>query len=420
MAVAEVLDFPGGERVDDADDGSVGAAVEVVLDRLRDLPVDDGAAQARAAIQRLEMAETEMVARKLDAGAGAAAARRAAGAGGDRSKRDADKVKKRADAVRANPTLMDETESGDLSVGQLDAIAEGAARTDGAAATDPDLLDRVRRTENPDQARAAVRAWEDARAEQDDIDDTNRRHRAKRGMRRFVTRRGTSALMLEGDKTSIDQMEGAICARADALYEGDGGRDVPAHKHRRTHAQRAFDAAHDLLCATVAAANAPQTPATRATVHVTAGIDDLYGDGMTPATLLGSGPLPSPELERFGCFADLVGTIFGGDGEVLWHGRRLRTATPAQWDALIARDGGCVLCDASPQRCEAHHLTPFNAPARGPTDIDNLALVCTGCHRHLHNTSLTLTRSPDRGWHTRPATPDERAPKRGPSCRGGS
>lgn len=409
MAVAEVLDFPGGERVDD---GSVRAAVEVVLDRLRELPVDDGAAQARVAIQRLEMAETEMVARKLDSGASADAARKAAGAGGDRSKRDADKVAKRAETCRQNPTLSHEANEGNLSTGQLDAIADAAARTDGEAANDPELLDRVKATDNPDQARAAVRAWEDARAEQHDIDATNRRHRAKRGMHRFVTKRGTSALMLEGDKTSIDQMETAISARADALYQGDGGRDVPAHKHRRTHNQRAFDAAHDLLCAATDSGGGTRTPATKATVHVIANVDDLYGDGVAPARLVGSGPLPTPELERFGCFADLVGTIFGGDGEVLWQGRRIRTASPAQWDALIARDGGCVLCGAVAHRCEAHHLTPFNAPARGPTDIDNLALVCAGCHRHIHNTSLTLARSPDGAWHTRPATPDERAPKR--------
>ena len=75
MAVAEVVDLPGGERVDD---GSVAAAVDLVLDRLRDLPVDEAACEARAAIRRLELTEAVMVARKLAAGAGDAEARRAA------------------------------------------------------------------------------------------------------------------------------------------------------------------------------------------------------------------------------------------------------------------------------------------------------------------------------------------------------
>ena len=105
MAVAEVLDFTS-ENV--TDDGSVAGAVNIVLERLRDLPVDDAAAQARTAIHRLEMAETEMVARKLDNGATPGQAARTAGAGGDRSKRDAKKVQKRAEAVRQNPSLGDD------------------------------------------------------------------------------------------------------------------------------------------------------------------------------------------------------------------------------------------------------------------------------------------------------------------------
>ena len=418
MAVAEVLDLPGGERVDD---GSVAAAVDLVLDRLRNLPVDEATRQARAAIRRLELTETVMVARKLDAGAGDAEARRAAGAGGDRSKRDAEQVKRRAEAVRENPSLIDATESGALTVGQLDAITESAARTDRQAASDPNLIDRVRCTENPDQARRAARAWEDARADQVEIDRQARRHWLKRGVSRFVTKRGTSALMFEGDKHSIDQMEAAVAARADKLYQADGGRNVPTRKHLRTDDQRWFDAAHELICSDTAPPTGAEPSESRsspkATIHIAATVDRLFSDHVDPAVLIGSGPLPTPELQRFGCFADLVGTIFSGDGEILWHGRRIRTATPAQWDALVVRDRGCVLCGTKPQRCEAHHLMPVNAPVRGPTDIDNLALVCSGCHRHIHNTSLTLERTRD-GWRTRPATPDERAPKRGPTPRG--
>ena len=418
MAVAEVLDLPGGERVDD---GSVAAARAVLIERLRELPVDEAAAESRASIRALELVEAEMVARKLAAGAGDAEARRAAGAGGDRSKRDAEQVKRRAEAIRENPSLLDQARSGALSTGQLDAIAETAARTDKDAASDPDLIDRVRCTQNPDQARRAARVWEDARADQAEIDREARRHWLKRGVSRFVTKRGTSALMFEGDKHSIDQMEAAVAARADKLYNADGGRDVPTCKHPRTDDQRWFDAAHDLICGggTAPVENEPHEsrPSSKAVIHIAATVESLFGDHVDPAVLIGSGPLPTPELERFGCFADLVGTIFSGNGQVLWHGRRIRTATPAQWDALVVRDRGCVLCGAKPARCETHHLMPANAPVRGPTDIDNLALVCSGCHRHVHNTSLTLQRTPD-GWRTRTATPDERAPKRGPTRRG--
>ena len=78
-----------------------------------------------------------------------------------------------------------------------------------------------------------------------------------------------------------------------------------------------------------------------------------------------------------------------------------------------------MLCGAPASRCEAHHLLPWEAPAKGETNINNLALVCEDCHHHIHDSLLTLfwtLDDPDvnghrkRRWHTRPATPDETPP----------
>jgi hypothetical protein len=70
----------------------------------------------------------------------------------------------------------------------------------------------------------------------------------------------------------------------------------------------------------------------------------------------------------------------------------------------------------SPQRCQAHHLIPWNAPAKGTTDIDQLALQCGSCHRELHQHNHTLYRTTGHTgrivWATRPATPDETPPPR--------
>ena len=119
----------------------------------------------------------------------------------------------------------------------------------------------------------------------------------------------------------------------------------------------------------------------------------------------GVGPIPQSELERLACDAELFGLLFSGKGEPLWHGRAKRSVTDAQRRALIARDGGCVLCAEEPARCEAHHITPWAKPGNGPTDIDNLALLCGTCHRRLHNHKRVLTRNPDGAWAT---TPDPR------------
>ncbi len=65
-----------------------------------------------------------------------------------------------------------------------------------------------------------------------------------------------------------------------------------------------------------------------------------------------------------------------------------------------------------------HHIVAWNSPARGPTDIDNAALLCTDCHQFVHEHDLILVRDPKTGtWSTRKAKPNEKAPKRRESRR---
>ena len=116
----------------------------------------------------------------------------------------------------------------------------------------------------------------------------------------------------------------------------------------------------------------------------------------------GVGPIPQSELERLACDAELFGVLFSGDGDPLWHGRGERTVTDAQRRALLARDGVCVLCADEPARCESHHIVPWAKPGEGPTDIDNLAFLCSTCHRRLHDHKRVLTQSPDGAWGTAP------------------
>ncbi|MDH3707371.1 MAG: HNH endonuclease, partial [Acidimicrobiia bacterium] len=141
---------------------------------------------------------------------------------------------------------------------------------------------------------------------------------------------------------------------------------------------------------------------------------DALGPNPTESgELIGSGPLPRSVFERLVCHSDLIGVVFGADGQRLWLGRKIRMVSPGQWLALVARDKGCVLCGAPSQRCEAHHIIPFEAPAKGRTDITNLVLVCTDCHHHIHDTHQTIEQHPDTGtWQLRPATPDELPPPR--------
>jgi Domain of unknown function (DUF222)/HNH endonuclease len=65
-------------------------------------------------------------------------------------------------------------------------------------------------------------------------------------------------------------------------------------------------------------------------------------------------------------------------------GRATRAVSPAQRTALVVRDGGCVFpgCDRPPAWCDAHHLRHWLHG--GPTDLENLVLLCRAHHRAVH------------------------------------
>lgn len=98
------------------------------------------------------------------------------------------------------------------------------------------------------------------------------------------------------------------------------------------------------------------------------------------------GGLISPSAaRRIACCAGIQRVILDPTGAVLDVGREYRTATPAQFAALIARDGGCAFpgCTRPASWCIAHHIIHW--ADGGPTDLDNLVLLCTQHHTLVHH-----------------------------------
>jgi hypothetical protein len=83
-------------------------------------------------------------------------------------------------------------------------------------------------------------------------------------------------------------------------------------------------------------------------------------------------------------------------------GRTSRVVSPAQHRALAVRDGGCVFpdCGRPLAWCEAHHL--WHWLDGGPTDLDNLILLCRAHHRAVHEGGWQLHRQPDGRCTTTP------------------
>ncbi len=330
------------------------------------------------------------------------------------SKREQRRRVNRARAVADNPQIAEHLASGAFSGDHVDAVANAARRSGGAAARDAGLLAELGSV-SADQARMVTDRWVNRRTTPEKVESEHDRQRRLRTARRTTTAEGLAQITLAGDTASIEMAWRQIETAADRLYRLDGGRDLPAHQHPRSTPQRRYDAAIGALTGQSPTGNGASAGKNRCrpTILVTTQLDTIAGkDGAPPAELVGAGPLPHSVLERLCCDATMAGIIFDGAGQPLWHGRNQRSATPAQFTALVARDRACVRCGAHWSHCEAHHLLPWNAPARGETNIDTLALVCPPCHTELHERNLTLIRGPDGRYTTRAATPDEIAPNR--------
>ncbi len=104
-----------------------------------------------------------------------------------------------------------------------------------------------------------------------------------------------------------------------------------------------------------------------------------YDDGL---------PVAADQIARLAAEAKILPAVFGAEGDPLWLGRAQRDVSSGQRIVLAARDGGCVNCAAPAEGGEPHHIRWFSRG--GPTDIDNLALLCERCHHLVHDDNWKL------------------------------
>jgi hypothetical protein len=108
----------------------------------------------------------------------------------------------------------------------------------------------------------------------------------------------------------------------------------------------------------------------------------------------GHGPIEPATAERLLCTAKVQGILVGVGGKVLHLGRTHRLASRAQRRALKVRDKG--ICQfpgcSSTTHLDAHHIRPWSHG--GPTDLDNLLLICGRHHRLIHEGGLRIVPAP--------------------------
>ncbi len=191
----------------------------------------------------------------------------------------------------------------------------------------------------------------------------------------------------------------ALDRRCQALYQADKAvADATGTPIARTAAQRRVDALVELVTQATASGEhgcGVNTPSITALVH----LEHLADVRTRPGDVVGETehghPVSAATAQRWTCDAAVSRVVFGPGSVPIDLGTSARFPSPAQRRALAARDRGCVFpgCDRRPGWTNAHHLTHW--VHGGPTDLDNLVLLCVYHHHQVHEGGYRISRSPD-------------------------
>ncbi len=205
---------------------------------------------------------------------------------------------------------------------------------------------------------------------------------------------GMYALFGKFDPVAGSRIETALTAAANQLWHAEDA------KKRPTSQQRLADALEMLL--------------TRDGAGKAQGVDllviadyDTVAEQLRDARFADGTPLAPEELLRLACDAAILPAQFDAKSQPLWLGRGRRHASSGQRAALTERDKGCLGCGAAANWCQAHHIVHWEHG--GPTDIDNLCLLCSHCHHHqVHSNGARIVKTPDGKYalvHAEPRAP---------------
>jgi hypothetical protein len=189
---------------------------------------------------------------------------------------------------------------------------------------------------------------------------------------------GTQTVRWTDTDERIAKFKAALNPLAAPQPASDGTRDP------REPGQRRADAMADLVERTLRFGKVRSTRGHRAHVIVTISEEALRTETGFGTTTTGE-TLTAEAIRRIACDANLHPLHIDGNGIPLKLGRSQRLASPGQWLALIARDGGCTgpNCTRPPEWTQVHHMTYWEN--LGPTDIDELCLLCDHHHDEVHH-----------------------------------
>ena len=222
-----------------------------------------------------------------------------------------------------------------------------------------------------------------------DVDESPEAAEAKHQRRRLTITPTDDGLvrlvaLLEPDEAAI--VIAALDARVEAAWRDEHpDTDGPAPELT----ERRVDALLEAATQTLVDGPDPVVRGERVEVRVLVDAEVLSGDRSDGVCAIdGIGSVPKATVERLLCDCGYRTGVVLPDGS-LDLGRRRRTPNRRQRRALHHRDKGCRYPGCRRRRfVDAHHARPWELD--GPTDMDNLLLLCPEHHRLFHEGGYTI------------------------------
>ena len=340
------------------------------------------------------------------------------------SERDARRMLRAAEKAREHGAVLEALSEGDINAAQAETLCD-------ARVPDPVRAELVAAAagEDTDATRRRVQRAEAEHSVETPIERFERQ-RAARGAGWRRDHEGMLRLWAKFDPDTGAHVEAALAALCREYWIDDkqvrNGRRTPAqrdadvlayalagltytdadaaavrrlHARARTRSDNLPDEARD-----------PSRQLPPAQISVLIGLDALRGQtdemGLTDAGV----ELPPEVVRRMACDAEIIPIILGTPGGSADAGRLRRAVSLRLRRLLVARDRHCRWpgCHEPPSRCDAHHV--WHWIDGGPTNLDNLVLLCHRHHHFLHQHGYRMVPQPDGTW----ATDQEAEPKPSP------
>ena len=202
----------------------------------------------------------------------------------------------------------------------------------------------------------------------------------------------------------VFRLDGVLDAEAGAVLATALDRHMhPLPNDRRTAAQRRAAALVDLCLRDLNGEPLPLVGGQRPHLHVTVPVETLRGEPGSPGGVLRwAGPVVGDLVRRLACDSVQTEVTINAAGDPVHIGQPVQTVDARLRRFIAARDRGCrwPRCDRPPEWTDAHHIV-FQALG-GPSDAENVVLLCRAHHTCVHEGRWTVARNADGTLDARP------------------